>query len=120
MKLRYLLACVVALPALAHETGMTPFNEWMGTLQRPTYPYSPCCGPSDQYYVKEYWPSNKKDVAFAAIVIGNNGAANFPIDIPNHTVIWDRVNPTGRGVVFITVNEYNGGYVTCFVPGVAI
>ncbi len=36
------------------------------------------------------------------------------IEIPNHKLKWDRANPTGHGIVFLSRN----GYVFCYVqPG---
>ena len=123
MKLRCLiLAHAVALTlsgtsAWAHDSA-TPFADWMKTLMQPDFPRSSCCGPGDQYFVREYWPSQTNGVAFAAIVLGQNGQSDFRIDIPQNTVIWDRVNPTGRGVVFITENPRQT--VLCFVPGTGL
>jgi hypothetical protein len=98
----------------AHDTG-TPYADWMKSLIRPDYPMSYCCGPGDQYYVREYQPSQKHGVAFTAIVLSNDGRPDFPVEIPREKVIWDRVNPTGRGVIFLLGRE-----VLCFVPGIGM
>ena len=124
MKLRcLLLAHAVALMLSATGAGGhdsdTPFADWMKTLTQPDLPLSSCCGPGDQYFVREYWPSQTNGVAFAAIVLGRNGQPDFPIDIPQQKVIWDRVNPTGRGVVFIAENPWQRA-VLCFVPGTGL
>jgi len=75
--------------------------------------------PADQFFVREYWPSQRDGVAFEAIVLGRDGLPDFPIDVPQRKVIWDRVNPTGRGVVFITDNLAQR-VVLCFVPGAGL
>ena len=123
-KLRCLfLAHVVAFAlsgtsAWGHDSD-TPFADWMKTLKQPDLPLSSCCGPTDQYFVREYWPSQRDGIAFAAIVLGRDGKPDLPIDIPQQKVIWDRVNPTGRGVVFIAENP-DRRVVLCFVPGVGL
>ena len=100
--------------ARGHDTG-TPYADWMKSLIRPDYPMSYCCGPGDQYYVREYRPSQKNGVAFTAMVLSNDGRPDFPVEIPHEKVIWDRVNPTGRGVIFLFHRE-----VLCFVPGMGM
>jgi hypothetical protein len=100
--------------AWGHDTGI-PYADWMKSLIRPDYPMSFCCGPGDQYYVREYRPSQKNGVAFTAIVLSNDGRPDFPVEIPREKVIWDHVNPTGRGVIFLSGRE-----VLCFVPGMGM
>ena len=127
MKLRGLImahAVVLALSgtsAWGHDSD-TPFADWMKTLRQPDLPSSSCCGPGDQYFVREYWPSQGEGIAFAAIVRGRADRLDFPIDIPQQKVIWDRVNPTGRGIVFIAGNPEHPErrVVLCFVPGVGL
>jgi hypothetical protein len=114
-----MLTIVIAdVSAWAHDKG-TPFAAWMKSLTQPEYPASSCCGPADQFYVREYHPSDKKGIAFVAIVAGEHGKPDFQVEIPRGTVIWDRVNPTGRGVVFIEQHEW-GSAVVCFVPGMGL
>ncbi len=116
---RYLIlaaALAFVTSAWGHDSE-TPFADWMASLKQPDDPRVSCCGPADQYYVKEYWASQKEGMAFAAIVLGRDGQADFAIDIPEKKVIWDRVNPTGRGVVFISQTS---PVVFCFVPGMGM
>ena len=49
------------------------------------------------------------------MVLSNDDRPDFPVEIPREKVIWDRVNPTGRGIVFLLGRE-----VLCFVPGMGI
>ena len=103
----------------AHDSG-TPFAQWMTSLMRPGKATS-CCWVADQYWVKDYQPSDKPNTAFTATVIAKDGMDEFTVDAPKHTVIWDRVNPTGRGVIFIAQTDYGlafreGTRVVCFVP----
>jgi len=86
-----------------------PFAEWMGSLMRPDFA-GPCCGPADQYYPDSYMEN--ADGSFEAMV----GAAD--VHVPAVKVIWDRVNPTGRGVLFVSRDPAvsREGFVFCFVP----
>ena len=45
----------------------------------------------------------------------DDGEPDFSVEIPREKVIWNRVNPTGRGVIFIQDAE-----VLCFVPGMGM
>ena len=105
---------VAVAMAYGHDSG-TPYAEWMKSLKQPHQPKSSCCGVADQYYVSDYKPSAKPNVAFIATVIGRPGWPDFEIDVPSHTVMWNEPNPTGRGVIFIVDGEAR--FVTCFVPG---
>jgi len=107
-------ASLFCASAWGHDSG-TPYADWMKSLIRPDYPMSFCCGPGDQYYVREYRPSQKHGIAFTAVVLSNDGHPDFPVEIPQEKVIWDRVNPTGRGIIFLFGRE-----VLCFVPGMGI
>ena len=80
------------------------------SLMRPDFPGGSCCGPTDQVYVDEY-ESNEPTGGFIAIVGGNR------LVIPANKVIWDRVNPTGRGVLFYTHYDEQNYTIFCFVPG---
>src|SRR6266480_1439589 len=70
-------ASLFCASAWGHESG-TPYVDWMKSLIRPDYPMSFCCGPGDQYYVREYRPSQKHGIAFTAVVLSNDGHPNFP------------------------------------------
>ena len=119
MRTTYRFAVALTLALIAgiawgHDSG-TRFADWMKTLMQPDFPLSSCCGPADQFFVREYGPSDKDGIAFAAVVIDGHGKPDFP----RGKVIWDRVNPTGRGVIFISDSEF-GRNVICFVPAVGM
>ena len=121
---RYLILAIALVlsgtSAWGHDEEI-PYADWMRSLKQPDKPDYSCCGPADQYYVREYRASQKPGVAFAAIVIGRDGLPDFPLDIPDQKVVWDRVNPTGRGVVFIGAGDrLEDRTVLCFVPGVGL
>jgi len=96
----------LTLLLLTHDPNV-PFADWMKSLIRPDVGGS-CCGPSDQVYVDRH--SEDVDGGFTAFV------DNRPISIPANKVIWDRVNPTGRGVLFYREYGY-GPYVFCLYRG---
>src|SRR5262249_18720950 len=99
----------------AHDSG-TPFAEWMMSLMQPAKPTVSCCGIAEQYWVKDYRPSNKNGIAFEATVVSKDSRTEFKVDVPRSVVIWDRANPTGRGIVFIRSDDFDQA-VICFVPG---
>jgi hypothetical protein len=104
---------------LAHEPG-APFGDWFMSLHQPDNPLASCCGIADQYYFREYHPSQRPGIAFEGIVEGKDGGSDFWLAVPNEKVDWDRVNPTGRGVVFVSMPEpwgEHGRIVYCMVPG---
>ena len=119
MKLRCLLLALALALALSgtsawgHDSD-TPFADWMKTLMQPDLPLSSCCGPADQFFVREYWLSQRAGVAFEAIVQGRDGQPDFQIDRPRQPD-----NPTGCGVIFISESAW-GRAVLCFVPGAGL
>jgi hypothetical protein len=94
-------------------SAQTSFADWMMSLMRPDFPTSSCCGPREQVFVDSY--QGNADGGFTAIIAGEE------VNIPHEKVIWDRVNPTGRGVLFWSKYEVFGKVVKynifCFVPG---
>lgn len=103
-------ALVMTVTAHAHDTAQ-PFAEWMSTLKQPDTLAS-CCGPSDAHFVDNYQPSQTG----GGFTVWLDGAE---IEVPAAKVIWDRVNPTGRGVLFLSVGTDGDGRrkVYCFLAG---
>ena len=102
--------------ANAHEQNIA-FAEWMMSLHQPDNPIASCCGPADQYYAISYSASAE---GFNVIIqkeiiddIFGNYKSLQTISVKEDKVIWDRVNPTGRGVLFMSSNNS----VYCFIPG---
>jgi len=46
--------------------------------------------------VREYQPSGKEGVAFAAIVLGGHGKPDFAVEVPREKVIWNSVRAWGH------------------------
>jgi hypothetical protein len=95
-------------------------REWYQALMQPDIPTASCCGEADAYWADEVHVRDGKTFAIITddrpdeprgrphIDIGTE------IEIPNNKLKWDKANPTGHGVVFLS----RGGYVFCYVqPG---
>jgi hypothetical protein len=95
-------------------------REWYQALMQPDMPNASCCGEADAYFADEVHVRDGKTYATITddrpdeprmrphIDIGTE------IEIPNNKLKWDKSNPTGHGVVFLS----RAGYVFCYVqPG---
>jgi hypothetical protein len=95
-------------------------REWYQALMQPDMPNASCCGEADAYWADEIHVKNGKTYATITddrpdeprmrphIDIGTE------IEIPNNKLKWDKSNPTGHGIVFLS----RSGFVYCFVqPG---
>jgi hypothetical protein len=87
---------------------------------QPDNPTSSCCGEADSYWADEVHVRNGK--TFVTVTDDrDDGPLHRPhvpsgteIEVPAHKLKWDRGNPTGHGVLFMSP----GGYVFCYVqPG---
>ena len=98
----------------AVDPGMVP------GLMQPDVPNASCCGEADAYWADEVHVRDGKTYAVITddrpdeprgrphVDIGTE------IEIPNNKLKWDKSNPTGHGIVFLS----RGGYVFCYVqPG---
>lgn len=95
-------------------------QQWYRGLMQPDNPASSCCGEADAYWADEVHVRNGK--TYATITDDRDDAPlgrphvdnGTEIEIPNHKLKYDRGNPTGHGVVFLS----RQGYVFCYVqPG---
>jgi hypothetical protein len=102
------------------ETVDPAIREWYQALMQPDVPTASCCGEADAYWADEVHVRDGKTYVKITddrpdeprgrphVEIGTE------IEIPNHKLKWDRANPTGHGIVFLSRN----GYVFCYVqPG---
>jgi len=102
------------------EASDPSIRKWYQELKQPDNPTASCCGESDAYWADEIHVRNGK--TYAVVTDDrDDGPLRRPhvpsgteIEVPNHKLKWDRGNPTGHGVIFISP----GGYVFCYVqPG---
>ena len=95
-------------------------RQWYQALMQPDVPSASCCGEADAYWADEIHVRDGK--TYATITDDReDGPRGRPhveigteIEIPDHKLKWDRANPTGHGVLFLS----RAGYVFCYVqPG---
>jgi hypothetical protein len=95
-------------------------QQWYRSLMQPDNPTSSCCGEADAYWADEFHVRDGK--TYATITDDRDDAPlgrphienGTEVEIPNHKLKWDRANPTGHGVVFLS----RQGFVFCYVqPG---
>jgi hypothetical protein len=102
------------------EAADPAIREWYQSLMQPDVPTASCCGEADAYWADEIHVRDGKTYAIITddrpdeprgrphIDVGTE------IEIPNNKLKWDKSNPTGHGVVFLT----RALYVLCYVqPG---
>ena len=95
-------------------------KQWYQALMQPDVPTASCCGEADAYFADDVHVRDGK-----TYVIVTDDRADEPrgrphieigteIEVPNHKLKWDKSNPTGHGVIFLSRNHY----VFCYVqPG---
>lgn len=95
-------------------------RQWYRDLRQPDNPTASCCGEADAYWADEIHVRGGK--TYATIhddrpdaPLGRPHVENGTVvEIPKHKLKWDRGNPTGHGVVFLS----REGFVFCYVqPG---
>lgn len=102
-------------PALAHDPAHHELDQWYAGLMQPDNPTASCCGKADAYWCDDYFARDGK--AYCRITDDREVAGRPPvpvgteIEIPERKLKWDRGNPTGHSIVFLS----SGGMVFCFV-----
>ena len=111
--------------AYPHDAGQwgdqdPALRKWYEELMRPDAPTSSCCGEADAYFCDDY---DIRDGEPSCVITDDRPDEprrrphvdlGTVIRIPPVKLKWDRGNPTGRGVVFLS----RQGYVFCYVqPG---
>lgn len=102
------------------EATAPEVREWYKSLMQPDAPTVSCCGEADAYYADEtHFRAGK---TYAVITDDRPDeprgrphiAIGTEVEVPDSKLKWDRSNPTGHGVVFMS----RVGYVFCYVqPG---
>jgi len=102
------------------DTADPQLRDWYEHLMQPDVPNASCCGEADAYFADEVHVRDGK--TFAVITDDRPDEprgrphvdVGTEIEIPASKLKWDRGNPTGHGVVFLSRNRY----VYCYVqPG---
>jgi hypothetical protein len=102
------------------DGGDQDIRHWYETLMQPDVPTASCCGEADAYWADEIHVRDGK--TFAVITDDRPDEprgrphvdVGTEVEIPNNKLKWDRSNPTGHGVVFMS----RARYVFCYVqPG---
>ena len=118
-----MLMVLLAFRAQARDIGQWEdgaIKEWYRNLKQPDNPNSSCCGEADGYWCDDI--SVQAGKTYCAITDDRvvPGRPSLPmgtkIEIPDTKIKWDRGNPTGHAIVFLS----SGGAVFCFVNGAGI
>ena len=111
----FVSAMFIVVAAFAHDHNHPELDAWYGSLMQPDNPAVSCCGLADAYWCDDYYARDGK--AFCKITDDRdlsyrpNVPVGTEIEIPERKLKWDRGNPTGHSVVFLS----SGGSVLCFV-----
>lgn len=83
-------------------------QKWYRELMQPDNPNISCCGQADAYWADLFEIEGDK---YVAITTDTRDVPNRPtiapgtkIVIPNHKLKFDKGNPTGHGVIFVSMN----------------
>ena len=107
------------------ETTDPQLRAWFQELRMPDNPQVSCCGLADAYYAdKVYTRADGKNVAVITDERPDEplGRPHVPVGteivIPDHKMKWDRGNPTGHNIIFLSNPNAQGGRdVYCFIDG---
>lgn len=101
-------------PALAHDRD-TEHDGWYASLMQPDNPTASCCGVADAYWCDDISVEGGKTFCKITDDQEIGGRPKLPlgtkIEIPDRKLKWDKGNPVGHAVVFLSA----GGAVYCFV-----
>lgn len=96
-------------------------SEWFATLKQPDNPNVSCCGEADAYWADDIHVEVVGDVSKVIAVITDDRddeplhRPHVPIgtriEVPPHKLKWDRGNPVGHSIIFLSRNLD----VYCFV-----
>jgi hypothetical protein len=118
------LGCVMSV-ANARDLGQwesvnPEVREWYQALMQPDNPAASCCGEADAYWADSFEVDGDKYVAIITDPRPDEPLRRKHIDVgtrivvPNHKLKYDKSNPTGHGIIFLS----RADYVYCYVaPG---
>src|SRR5436190_4665285 len=106
------------------ETTDSAVREWYRELKQPDNNRVSCCGEADAYYADKIYTKDGKNIAVItderpdAPLQRPHVPIGTEIVIPDHKYKWDRGNPTGHSVIFLSNPDAEGRRdVYCFVDG---
>lgn len=97
-------------------------REWYKSLMQPDIPTLSCCGEADAYYCDDIHVRDGKSYCKITDTRDDKplGRPHREIgeefEIPPNKLKWDRSNPTGHSIIFLSTS----GYTWCFVQGTLI
>jgi len=102
------------------ESANSEIREWYQALMQPDNPAASCCGEADAYWADSFEVDGDKYVAIITDPRPDEPLRRKHIDVgtrivvPNHKLKYDKSNPTGHGIIFLS----RADYVYCYVaPG---
>jgi hypothetical protein len=115
------------LSAFARDNGQWEntdpvINWWFRELMQPDDPSISCCGEADAYWADGVEIMDGQVIAIITDTRpdGPLGRPHVPVGtriiVPPHKLKWDRGNPTGHIVIFLSINRD----VYCYVTGTGI
>lgn len=84
-------------------------KEWYKTLMQPDNYNVSCCGEADAYWADSFKVSGDKYVAIITDTRDDKMLGRPHIEpgteivVPNHKLKYDKGNPTGHGVIFVSI-----------------
>jgi len=120
----FLILVLLSSGALARDSGQwtnsdPTIRKWYQELMQPDNPTASCCGEADSYWADEMRTHNGKNYAVVndprddAKLGRPHIEPGTEFEVPDHKLKWDRSNPTGHAIIFLS----RGGYTFCFVQG---
>jgi hypothetical protein len=118
-------ALLASTPMAARDSGQWEnadpvVTEWYRGLMQPDSPSSSCCGEADAYWCDGQHVRDGVTYCVITDDRDNEKLHRTPVPvgteilIPDYKLKWDRGNPTGHAIVFLSSGGANGA-VYCYV-----
>lgn len=118
----FLILMMLGTGASARDAGQWTnsdpvIRKWYQELMQPDIPTASCCGEADSYWADEMHARDGKNYAIVNddrddVKLGRPHIENgTEFEVPDNKLKWDRSNPTGHGVIFLS----RSGYTFCYV-----
>lgn len=116
------LACLFISTAYGRDLGQwentdPATREWYRGLMQPDVPNMSCCGEADAYWCDDYYvrdgasyckiTDDREDAPLGRVHVD----VGREFEIPPNKLKWDRGNPTGHAIIFLSYLQY----VYCYV-----